>query len=79
MSALILDDTPNIRTGRMIEYISFVHDYVDRNGKTGGKLGFKKLILEFHDCKSFLPVSYNFYYSEFFNNISISCAGIGLK
>ena len=55
-STFILDDTPDIRTGRRLENISFVHDHVGGKGKTGSKLGFKKLVLGFHDGKSMIPL-----------------------
>ena len=58
-SAFILDDTPDIRTGRKIENISFVHDHVGGKGKTGRKLGFKKLVLAFHDGKSLIPLDFS--------------------
>ena len=58
-SAFILDDTPDIRTGRRIENISFVHNHVGGKGKTGSKLGFKKLVLGYHDGKNFLPLDFS--------------------
>lgn len=58
-SAFILDDTPDIRTGRRIENISFVHDHVGGKGKKGSKLGFKKLALVHHDGKSLIPLDFS--------------------
>ena len=58
-SAFILDDTPDIRTGRRIENISIVHDHVSGKGKTGFKLGYKKLFLGYHDGKNLLPVDFS--------------------
>jgi hypothetical protein len=58
-SAFILDDTPDIRTGRRIENISFVHDHVGGKGKKGSKLGFKKLVLGYHDGKNILPLDFS--------------------
>ena len=58
-SAFILDDTRDIRTGRRIENISFVHNHVGGKGKTGSKLGFKKLVLGYHDGKNFLPLDFS--------------------
>lgn len=58
-SAFILDDTTDIRTGRKIENISFVHDHVGGKGKVGSKLGFKKLVLGYHDGKNILPLDFS--------------------
>jgi len=58
-SAFILDDTPDIRTGRRIENISFVHDHVAGKGKQCSKLGFKKLFLGYHDGKNILPLDFS--------------------
>ena len=58
-SAFILDDTADIRTGRRIENISFVHDHVGGKNKKGSKLGFKKLELGYHDGKNILPLDFS--------------------
>ena len=58
-SAFILDDTADIRTGRRIENISFVHDHVGGKSKKGSKLGFKKLVLGYHDGKNILPLDFS--------------------
>lgn len=58
-SAFILDDTADIRTGRRIENISFVHDHVGGKNKKGSKLGFKKLVLGYHDGKNILPLDFS--------------------
>lgn len=58
-SAFILDDTADIRTGRRIENISYIHDHVGGKGKKGSKLGFKKLFLGYHDGKNLLPLDFS--------------------
>lgn len=58
-SAFILDDTADIRTGRRIENISYVHDHVGGKNKKGSKLGFKKLVLGYHDGKNILPLDFS--------------------
>lgn len=54
-SAFIIDDTADIRVGRKIENISWVHDHTDH--KT--KFGFKHLFLGFFDGMSFIPIDFS--------------------
>lgn len=56
-SAFILDDTIDIRTGRKIENISYVHDHVA--GRKKSTLGFKNLTLGLFDGTSFTPLDFS--------------------
>lgn len=56
-TAFILDDTIDIRTGRKIENISYVHDHVA--GRKKSTLGFKNLTLGLFDGTSFTPLDFS--------------------
>ncbi|MBE1554378.1 hypothetical protein H4683_001453 [Filibacter limicola] len=56
-AAFILDDTIDIRTGRKIEKISYVHDHVA--GRKKSTLGFKNLTLGLFDGTSFIPLDFS--------------------
>ena len=53
-TALILDDTPDQRSGFKMENISYVHDHVQNKSV----LGFKTLVLGFFDGKTFNPLDF---------------------
>ena len=54
ITALILDDTADQRTGWKMENISYVHDHELKKSL----LGFKTLVLGFFDGKSFIPLDF---------------------
>ncbi|MFZ3591903.1 IS4 family transposase, partial [Bacillus sp. DJP31] len=56
-AAFILDDTIDIRTGRKIEKISYVHDHVA--GRKKSTLGYKNLTLGLFDGTSFTPLDFS--------------------
>ena len=57
ITAFIVDDTLNAKTGRHIENVSFVHDH--GSGKNHSRLGFKDLVLGYYDGKSITPLDFS--------------------
>jgi hypothetical protein len=57
VTAFIVDDTTDSKTGQVIENISYVHDHA--SGKNCSKLGFKDLFLGYHDGKSMIPLDFS--------------------
>jgi len=54
ITAFIIDDTLDQRTGYKIENISYVHDHIIKKSV----FGFKNLVLGFFDGKSFIPLDF---------------------
>ena len=54
VTAFIIDDTPDQRTGYKMENVSYVHDHIIKKSV----LGFKHMVLGYFDGKSFHPIDF---------------------